>query len=137
MEDEFEGKSDIKQLFEKILGSSITLKDTMAVSEEKIFCLLVNKLDKAHTDDEALFELTGIDLSKSKNELWFVIEALSKVSCPYDIFNMIMWFILDRFNPDGKVVPFEDEKGKVFSLVTANDLYHFLKHRFPNVSLDT
>ena len=130
-ESEFEGGEDIKQLFEKILGSSITLKDTMSATEESVFCLLVNKLDKAHKDDEALFELSGIDLSNSKEDLWFVVESLLKISYGQDAFDMIMWYILDRFNPDGKVVPFEDEDGKQFSLVTSKDLYAFLKHRFP------
>lgn len=132
MEEGIEGMDDLKDLFEKILGSNITLKDTMEANEESVFCLLVNKLDKAHKDDEAIFELTGIDLTKAKNELWFVIEALLKISYGQDAFDMIMWFILDRFNPDGKVVPFEDEKGKTFSLITSGDLFHFLKHRFPS-----
>jgi hypothetical protein len=129
---EFEGKNDLKELFEKILGSSITLKDTMVINEESVFCLIVNKLDKAHKDDETLFELTGIDLTKTKNELWVVIESLIKISYGQDAFDMIMWYILDRFNPDGKVVPFEDENGKQFSLITSKDLFAFLKHRFPN-----
>jgi|TARA_R110001592_G_scaffold128816_1_gene341030 hypothetical protein len=128
---EFEGKDDLKELFEKILGSNIILKDTLEVNEASVFCLIVNKLDAAHKDDEALFELSGIDLTKSKNELWFVIESLLKISYGNDAFDMIMWYILDRFNPDGKVVPFEDENGKQFSLLTSKDLFEFLKHRFP------
>ena len=103
----------------------------MEVNEASVFCLIVNKLDAAHKDDEALFELSGIDLTKSKNELWFVIESLLKISYGNDAFDMIMWYILDRFNPDGKVVPFEDENGKQFSLLTSKDLFEFLKHRFP------
>tara|TARA_R110001592_G_scaffold153632_2_gene382299 strand:+ start:1263 stop:1661 length:399 start_codon:yes stop_codon:yes gene_type:complete len=131
MEEGIEGMDDLKNLFEKILGSNITLKDTMEVNEESVFCLIVNKLDKAHKDDEALFELSGMDLSKCKEDLLFVIDALLKISYGQDAFDMIMWFILDRFNPDGKVVPFEDEEGKTFSLITSNDLFHFLKHRSP------
>lgn len=131
MSEEISGQDDLKKLFEDILGSSIILKDNIKVTEESVFCLLVNKLDKAHKDDEALFELSGIDLTQSKNDLWFVVESLLKIAYGQDAFDMIMWFILDRFNPDGKVVPFEDEKGKQFSLITAKDLFHFLKHRFP------
>ena len=72
------------------------------------------------------------DIVLAQEDLWFVIESLLKIAYGQDAFDMIMWFILDRFNPDGKVVPFEDEKGKQFSLITAKDLFHFLKHRFPN-----
>tara|TARA_R110000744_G_scaffold246818_7_gene363269 strand:- start:296 stop:694 length:399 start_codon:yes stop_codon:yes gene_type:complete len=131
MDDEFEGRKDLRQLFESILGSNIAIKDTIVFNDESVFILIVNKLEKSHNDDEALFELTGIDLNKSKSELWFVIEALLKMHYGNDAFDMIMWYLLDRFNPDGKVVPFEDPKGKTFSLLTAKDLYAFIKHRFP------
>ena len=40
---EFEGKDDLKELFEKILGSNIILKDTLGVNEASVFCLIVNK----------------------------------------------------------------------------------------------
>ncbi len=132
MKDEFEEKEELKDLFETILGSSITLKDTIVANEETLFCLLVNKLDKSHHDDEAIFELTGIDLTQSKNELWFVIEALLKIAYGQESFSMIMWYILDRFSEDKKLLPYEDEEGKEFSLVTVKDLYFFIKHRFPN-----
>lgn len=132
MKDEFEGREELKDLFETILGSSITLKDTIVANEETLFCLLVNKLDKSHHDDEAIFELTGIDLTQSKNELWFVIEALLKIAYGHESFSMIMWYILDRFSEDKKLLPYEDEEGKEFSLVTVKDLYFFIKHRFPN-----
>jgi isocitrate dehydrogenase len=128
---EFKKGDDLKDLFESILGSNITLKDTIMADEEALFSLIVNKLDKAHNDDEVLFELTGIDLTKSKNELWFIIEALLKITYGERAFDMIMWYILDRFNPDGKVVPFQDSNGDMYSLLTAKDLYNFLKHRFP------
>ena len=132
MNDEFEGREELKDLFETILGSSITLKDTIVANEETLFCLLVNKLDKSHHDDEAIFELTGIDLTQSKNELWFVTEALLKIAYGHESFSMIMWYILDRFSEDKKLLPYEDEEGKEFSLVTVKDLYFFIKHRFPN-----
>ena len=126
-----EDKKDIKKLFDKILGDKIILKDNFKVDDEAIFCLLVNKLDESNKNDEALFELSGIDLTKTNKELWFVIESLLKVVYGEEAFDMIMWYILDRFNPDGKVVPFEDDKGKTFSIITSKDLYHFIKHRFP------
>jgi hypothetical protein len=124
-------REDIRNLFVEILGSDVNIKDTIEASDESIFCLLVNKLDKAHKDDEALFELSGIDLTKSKNELWLVIESLLKLHYGESSHDLIMWWILDRFNPDGKIVPFEDEKGKTYSIITAKDLYAFIKHRHP------
>tara|TARA_R110001606_G_C15181332_1_gene629390 strand:- start:183 stop:581 length:399 start_codon:yes stop_codon:yes gene_type:complete len=131
MSEGFEDKDDLKNLFKEILGSDVTIKDTLVATDESLFCLLINKLDKAHKDDEALFELSGIDLTKSKSELWLIIETLLKVHYGESSFDMIMWWLLDRFNPDGKVVPFEGEDGKTYSIITAKDLYQFLMHRFP------
>ncbi len=132
MNKDFNEKDELKNLFENILGSSIELKDTIETNEESLFCLLINKLDKAHHDDEAIFELTGIDLTQSKNELWFVIESLLKITYGQETYDMVMWYILNRFDEDKKLIPFEDIDGKQFSLITPKDLYLFLKHRLPN-----
>ena len=129
--EEFDGQEDLNNLFKEILGSDVTIKDNLVVNEESVFCLIVNKLDKAHKDDEALFELSGIDLTKTKGDLWLIIETLLKLYYGESSFDLIMWWILDRFNPDGKVVPFEDENGKTYSIITVKDLYAFIKHRFP------
>ena len=110
----------LRDLFKHILGSDVSIKDNIKSSEKAFFCLIISKLDEAH-----------IDLTKPQNNLWVVIEALLKLTYGVYAFDLIMWYILDRFNPDGKVVPFEDEKGNKTSVVTATDLYNFIKHRFP------
>jgi hypothetical protein len=130
--DEFEGTDDLKNLFKEILGADVDIKDSLVITDETIFCVLINKLDKAHKNDEALFELSGIDLTKSNSELWIVIETLLKLQYGESSFNLIMWWLLDRFNPDGKIVPFEGEGGKTYSIITAKDLYQFMKHRSPS-----
>jgi len=129
--EEFEGTDDLKNLFKEILGSDVDIKDNLEITDESIFCIIINKLDKAHKDDEALFELSGIDLSQSKSELWLVVETLLKLQYGESSFDLIMWWLMDRFNPDGKVVPFEGTDGKAYSIITAKDLYQFMKHRSP------
>jgi|TARA_R110000782_G_scaffold228819_2_gene315283 hypothetical protein len=130
--EEFEGTDDLKNLFKEILGSDVDIKDNLVITDESVFCVLINKLDKSHKDDEALFELSGIDLSKTNSELWMVVETLLKLQYGESSFDLIMWWLLDRFNPDGKVVPFEGEDGKTYSIITAKDLYQFMKHRSPH-----
>ena len=122
---------ELKDLFKQVLGSDVNIKDNINPSENSFFCLMVNKLDQNHKDDEKLFESSGIDLTKMHNNLWLVIEALLKLTYGVYAFDMIMWYIFDRFNPDGKVVPFEDEKGNSTLIMTTKDLYDFIKHRFP------
>ena len=122
---------ELKNLFKQVLGSDVSIKDNINPSEKSFFCLMVNKLDQTHIKDEKLFELSGIDLTKMQNDLWLVIESLLKLTYGAYAFDMIMWYILDRFNPDGAVVPFEDEKGNSTLITTTKDLYDFIKHRFP------
>tara|TARA_R110001592_G_scaffold77853_1_gene234058 strand:+ start:244 stop:627 length:384 start_codon:yes stop_codon:yes gene_type:complete len=123
--------NELKKLFKDVLGSDVSIKDNINPSEKSFFCLMINKLDQNHKDDEKLFELSSIDLTKTQNNLWLVIEALLKLTYGAYAFDMIMWYIFDRFNPDGKVVPFEDEKGNSTLIMTTKDLYDFIKHRFP------
>ena len=122
---------ELKNLFKKVLGSDVNIKDNINPSEKSFFCLMVNKLDQNHINDEKLFELSGIDLTKTQDNLWLVIEALLKLTYGAYAFDMIMWYIFDRFNPDGKIVPFEDEKGNSTLIMTTKDLYDLIKHRFP------
>ena len=122
---------ELKDLFKQVLGSDVNIKDNINPSEKSFFCLMVNKLDQTHIKDEKLFELSGIDLTKMQNDLWLVIESLLKLTYGAYAFDMVMWYILDRFNPDGAVVPFEDEKGNSTLIITTKDLYDFIKHRFP------
>jgi len=130
---EFEDTDDINRLFKEILGSDVIIKDTLVATEESLFCLLVNKLDKSQKDDDVLFNSTGIDLSPAKSELWLVIDSLLKIHYGESSFDLIMWWIYERFNSDGKIVPFEGDDGKAYSIITAKDLYQFLKRRFPKV----
>ena len=130
--EEFEGTDDLKNLFKEILGSDVDIRDNLVITDESVFCVLINKLDKAHKDDEILFESSGIDLTQSKSELWLVVETLLKLQYGESSFDLIMWWILDRFNPDGKVVPFEGQDNKTYSIITSKDLYQFMKHRSPH-----
>ena len=130
MED-FDDKDGLNDLFKEILGVNVEIKDTLEATDESVFCLIVNNLDKAHKDDELLFESSGIDLTKSKNDLWVVIDALLKLQYGESSHDLIMWWILDRFSADGKIVPFEGEDGKMYSVITTKDLYQLIRHRSP------
>ena len=124
-------KDELKNLFKQILGSDVNIKDNIDISDKSFFCLMVNKLDQTHKEDEKLFSEFGIDLTKMQNNLWIVVEALLKLTYGAYAFDMIMWWILDRFNPNGKIVPFVDKNENSTLIKTSQDLYDFIKHRFP------
>ena len=40
-----------------------------------------------------------------------------------------MWYIYERFNPDGEITPLETEDGKQFLLKNVNDLWSYIKYK--------
>lgn len=129
MED-FEGKKEIINLFDKILGSKVSIKDNIDKTEETLFVHFVNKLDETHIDEEKLYESSGIEIGRYTNPLWDVIENILKLLYGEESANLIQWYILDRFNPDGTIVPIEDENGKQYKFNTPEDLWGYINYRY-------
>lgn len=128
MED-FEGKKEIINLFNKILGSKVSIKDNISKTEETLFTYFVNKLDESHNNEEELFELSGLEVSKYTNPLWDMIENLLRLYYGEEWQRMISWYVLDRLNPDGAVIPIEDENGKQYKFENPSELWSYLNHR--------
>jgi hypothetical protein len=126
-----ENFKDIKGLFKKVLGSEVTVKDNIQVTEESVFCLFVEKLEQSHKLEMKLIDVAELDCNKVTDPLWLVIENLLKFVYGEEAANIIMWYIYDRFNPDGSIVPLEDEKGKTYLLSTPKDLWSYIKYRYP------
>jgi len=40
-----------------------------------------------------------------------------------------MWYIHNRFNPDGSLIDLEDEDGKIYKLKTPEDLWSYIKYK--------
>lgn len=131
MSEEFEGIEDIKNLFNQILGSEVTIKDNIDATEEGVFLAFIKKLEKAYEVENQLFEVSGIELARVTDPLWFVLENTFKFLYGEEATGLIWWYIFDRFNPDGTVVPLEDESGKQYTFKDAKDLWSYIKYRFP------
>lgn len=129
MED-FEGKKEIINLFNSILGSKVSIKDNMDKTEESIFVHFVNELDKAQTAEHKLFENSKIELNHYTDPLWNVIENLLKLLYGEDQAELIQWYIYDRFNADGSIVPIEDESGKKYIFTNPEDLWSYMNYRY-------
>jgi|TARA_R110000744_G_scaffold27253_2_gene66607 hypothetical protein len=129
MED-FEGKKEIINLFSNILGSKVSIKDNISKTEEVLFVHFVKKLDEAHIDENKLFENSGIDISRYTNPMWDVTEDVLKLLYGEESANLIQWYILDRFNPDGEIVPIEDEDGKQYKFNSPEDLWGYINYRY-------
>ena len=136
MGEEFEGINDIKELFNQILGSEVTIKDNLDATEEGVFIVFIKKLEEAYNVENQLFDIGGLELAKVTDPLWFVLENSFKFLYGEEAADLVWWYIFDRLNPDGTIVPLEDESGKQYTFENAKDLWSYIKYRFPQDSKD-
>jgi len=126
----FEGEDDIRDLFKQMLGSDIIIKDNIKESEEKLFILFVEQLEKAKDLEDKVVEI-GLDVHPLVDPLWIVIENMLKLQFGLDTTNLIMFYLYDRIGPDGKIIPLvEEESDKKFKLKNPKDLFAYIKFRY-------
>ena len=105
MKDKIDGEEELNELFKSILGTNIKVKDNIKVTEQLLFVNTIQKLENSHK----LEDFNYVYGEKAQET--------------------IMWYIYDRFNPDGSIVPLEEENGKIFTLKDANDLWSYIKYK--------
>lgn len=127
-DEEFSGLQNIRDLFEKVLGTEVTIKDEIDDSEEKIFVNLIKKLDQAFTKENKIEEISGIDLTKVTEDLWYVVEHLMQFTYGDDARELIMWYVLFRGGDDKEGI-WQDDEGKVYKIDTPQKLWKHIKKR--------
>ena len=127
----FEGMDDVKNLFKEILGSDVIVSDSMDITEEIIFVVFIQKLEEAFEIENQLYEMGGIELVQITEPLWFVLESAFKLLYGPDATSLIWWYIFDRIEKDGEILPFTDEDGKEYIFKDAKELWMYVNYRFP------
>jgi len=130
MKNKIDGSDEIEKLFNKILGTKVTIKDNIDQSEEIIFKAFVDKLDKNNIVESQLFEISGLDVTNIVDPLYSIIEATFRMLYGQEATDMVLWYIHDRFDADGNIVKL-DFKGKTFILKDSNDLWNYIKYKSP------
>jgi len=129
MEDEIEGTEGLKDLFESILGAEVKIKDNMDVVEELIFKKNIKKLEDSHILENALIEDYGISIGQIIDPLWEIIEDNFTLIYGENELETIMWYINERHNPSGEIIPLVNEDGKEFLIKDVNDLWDYIKNK--------
>lgn len=124
------GNEGLKQLFKMVIGADVNIKDNFDKTEEVIFTSLIKRLEESEKMEHKVFQTSGIDLSKVTDGLWFVIENQMRMLYGSESSELIQWYIYDRFNPDGSIIPLEGPNGKLFILRDPNDLWSYIKFKF-------
>jgi len=127
----FEGVEEILNLFKGILGSEVIVSDNMDMTEEIIFVVFIQKLEEAFETENKLYEIGGIELGQITEPLWFVLERAFKLLYGKDATDLIWWYIFDRIEKDGEILPFIDGDGKEYTFKDVKELWMYINHRFP------
>lgn len=126
-----EENENLNELFKLILGTDVKIKDNINASEEMVFQSFINRLENSIKIEEETFGLSGIDLTRITGELWFVLEGMIKMLYGEEASGIIQWYLWDRFNPDGSIIPLEGTDGKDYKLENPKDLWSYIKYK-PN-----
>jgi hypothetical protein len=106
----------------------------MDVTEEIIFVVFIQRLEEAFETENKLYEIGGIELGQITEPLWFVLESAFKILYGEDTTNLIWWYIFDRIEEDGEILPFTDEDGKEYIFNNVKELWMYINYRSPQDS---
>ena len=126
-----DGIDDVKNLFKEILGADVVVSDSMDITEEIIFVVFIQRLEESFEIENKLYEIGNIELGQITEPLWFVLEQTFKLLYGEEATNLVWWYIFDRIEKDGSVIPFVDEDGKEYNFKNAKELWMYINHRFP------
>jgi len=127
MEENFDEIEGIKKLFEIVLGSKVKVNDNINATEATVFEILIQKADDSLDIEDKLFEIADISIEKITDPLWFIIENQFKLIYGEEAAELIMWYLMERFDDDYNIIPLEDEEGNKIILNKPIDLWNYLQ----------
>jgi hypothetical protein len=131
-----EEMKDIKGLFENVLGANTTVKDNIKSTESTVFEILIQKADDSLDIEDKLFEIADISIEKITDPLWFIIENQFKLIYGEEAAELIMWYLMERFDDDYNIIPLEDEEENRIILNKPIDLWNYLQKTVFNRNLE-
>lgn len=124
--EDFNEAEDMKNLFERILGSEVTIKDDVDNTEEKVFTILVKRLEEQVRVETEVYKLSGLELVKVTEGLWFVVETTLKLLYGELPTEAIMWYILYRKRDEEDEIVFHDGEQEI-KINTIKRLWKYVK----------
>jgi hypothetical protein len=100
-------------------------------NEKEIFIETVILLEHCWFKTNFLHEEVKIDLWNYEENYYKVIENLIFIHYSEEVANLILWYVYDRFDADGKVlgldITFPGKEPKLFILKTPTDLWNLVE----------
>lgn len=126
MENNLEGP--LKELFEHILGGEVKISNSANLSKEGPFLILMERLENTRKKEIFLLEKYGTDITSFTEDLWTAVDSLLESLYGLEKQDVIMWYLFDRFDNKGKIIPLEDNNGKEVYIKTSRQLWHYLRN---------
>lgn len=122
-------KKNIIETFEKILNVKPIIEEIYSSPEQKekeLFIKTIYIIESINQRAEEMFEKYGVDLSTLENLYFVAFESLLELKYSNEIREIIYWYLYDRFDEDGNMLPIEDLSGKKLFINNPEILYDII-----------
>ena len=119
-------QENIKELFNAILNSDVSVYENVNVYK-KHFISTVKNLERGAYGEKIFEKENQGDLSPIVDPLWFSIELMLSNLYGNQVANLTLWYIFDRIDINGNVLPYTDKDGHITILDTPEDLWDYVK----------
>ena len=112
-------------------GSKLKFSKSGKSEEKEIFIETVVLLEHCWTRTNVMHEELGIDLWSYEETYYKVIENLIFLKYSESITNLILWYVYDRFDADGKLlglnITLPGKEPKLHMVKTPSDLWNLIE----------
>ena len=115
----------LQEVFEDILGIDIELKEDLGNQEKKVFVRTIKKLEEIIKKEEKMTK-AGIDITNFVDPYMVVIENLILLSFGDAMSHLILWYLYDRKDKKGKLIPFLDNAGEKHFIKDEEEFWKYI-----------
>ena len=112
-------------------GSKLKFSKSGKSEEKEIFIETVVLLEHCWTRTNVMHEELGIDLWSYEETYYKIIENLIFLKYSESIANLILWYVYDRFDADGKLlglnITLPGKEPKLHMVKTPSDLWNLIE----------
>jgi hypothetical protein len=119
-------KENIKTLFDTILNSNVNVYENVNIYK-KHFISTIKNLERGAFGEKQFQKENQGDLSPIVDPLWFSIELMLSNLYGNQVANLMLWYLFDRIDINGNVLPYTDKDNNIIVLDTPDDLWDYVK----------
>ena len=122
-------RKELKEVIEKILGSSLEMSVIHDTEEDKLkseFLTTIDLFEKVWKRQNHLEDEMGLDFSSYDDDFFKVIEGIIHFSFAPAASEAILFYIYSRYDEEDKLIPFVDADGEEHLMASSEDLWEYL-----------